>query len=213
MKKESFMNTITLDCKGLACPAPVLRCKEAVEKDAPETLVVTVDNAAAKENVTRFLGMKGYIVDAAENAGVWTLTGVRQGAPESAQSVKSESAPSPGPAQDVPEKTVVFITSAVVGKGDDELGTKLMVNFLGTLPELGDGLWRIILLNGGVKLAIPGAASFDKLKALADGGVDILVCGTCLEFFGLLEKKGVGQTTNMLDVVTSLQLATKVIQV
>ncbi len=204
------MNTITLDCKGLACPAPVLRCKEAVEKDAPETLVVTVDNPAAKENVTRFLGMKGYAVEVADKAGEWVLTASRQGAPETASPAEN---PASSPSGDQPGKTVAFITSAVVGSGDDELGAKLMFNFLGTLPELGDELWRIILVNGAVKLAVPGDPAFDKLKALADAGVSILVCGTCLEFFGLLEKKGVGQTTNMLDVVTSLQLASKVIQV
>lgn len=82
-----------------------------------------------------------------------------------------------------------------------------MGNFLSTLPELGESLWRVVLLNGGVKLAaVPGKA-LDSLKALEAAGTDILVCGTCLDFYGLLEARQVGQTTNMLDVVTSLALA------
>jgi selenium metabolism protein YedF len=88
-----------------------------------------------------------------------------------------------------------------------------MFNFLGTLPELGEALWRIILVNGGVKLAVTGSPVLEKLQTLAASGVSIIVCGTCLDFFGILDNKEVGETTNMLDVVTSLDLADKVIQI
>ena len=100
-----------------------------------------------------------------------------------------------------------------MGYGDDELGKKLMLNFLATLKEMGDDLWRLILVNNGVKFTIEGADALPILKELADNGVYILVCGTCLTYFGLLDKKQVGETTNMLDVVTSLQLADKVINI
>ncbi|WP_300161909.1 sulfurtransferase-like selenium metabolism protein YedF [Solidesulfovibrio sp.] len=196
----------TLDCRGLACPGPVLRCKECVEKEAPKTLSVTVDNQAARENVTRFLTMRGYAVEAVEADGISTLTATATG-----------TAPQPEPAAtrqavDNP-KTAVFLTADTVGRGDPELGAKLMVNFVNTLPELGEGLWRIIMVNGGVKLAVAGSPVLPKLKELAAAGVSILVCGTCLDFFGVLDKKEVGETTNMLDVVTSLDLADKVIQI
>jgi len=200
----------TLDCRGLACPGPVLRCKECVEKEAPKTLTVTVDNQAAKENVTRFLGMRGYAVTASEADGLVTLTATATGdapqpAPAAAPAAPRQAAQDP--------KTAVFITADTVGRGDPELGAKLMVNFVNTLPELGEGLWRIILVNGGVKLAVAGSPVLAKLKELAAAGVSILVCGTCLDFFGILDKKEVGETTNMLDVVTSLALADKVIQI
>ena len=72
----------TLDCRGLACPGPVLRCKECVEKDAPDTIAVTVDNEAARENVARFLTMRGYAVAVAEaGGGVFTLTATAGAAP------------------------------------------------------------------------------------------------------------------------------------
>ncbi len=111
------------------------------------------------------------------------------------------------------QKTLVFLASDVIGSGDDELGAKLMQNFLLTLNELGEELWRIIMLNGAVKLAVPGNPAMETLKKLEDAGVSILVCGTCLEHFGLTGKNGVGQVTNMLDVVTSFQLASKTIRV
>ena len=107
--------------------------------------------------------------------------------------------------------TYTFEQSGPLG-GDDELGEKLMGNFLSTLPELGESLWRVILLNGGVKLAATPGKALDSLKALENAGTDVLVCGTCLDFYGLLEAKQAGQTTNMLDVVTSLALADKVIR-
>ena len=198
---------IALDCRGLACPGPVLRCKECVEAKAPTTLTVTVDNEAARENVGRFLASRGYAVAATQQAdGLTLLTAV---ADPTASSEPAPDVPSRSPG---PGRTVVCITADVIGRGDDGLGSKLMGNFLGTLPELGERLWRIILVNGGVRLAVAGSPVLPQLTALADAGVAILVCGTCLDFFGILAQKEVGQTTNMLDVVTSLDVADKVIQ-
>lgn len=201
----------TLDCRGLACPGPVLKCKACVENAAPKTLTVTVDNQAAKENVTRFLTMHGYAVTAAAaDGGLFNLTATATG--ETPAPAPAAAPAKVRPADDTP-KTAVFITADTVGRGDNELGAKLMVNFINTLPELGEGLWRIVLVNGGVKLAVTGSPVVGKLKELVASGVSILVCGTCLDFFGLLDKKEVGETTNMLDVVTSLDLADKVIQI
>ena len=100
-----------------------------------------------------------------------------------------------------------------MGKGDETLGRKLVVNFIATLKEMGHELFRLILLNGGVKLAVEGAECLPALQALEREGIRILVCGTCLTHFGLLEKKMVGETTNMLDVVTAMQTADKTISV
>ena len=86
-----------------------------------------------------------------------------------------------------------------------------MINFLRTLKEMGDDLWRLVFVNNGVKLTIEGAEALEDLKAYETAGLKILVCGTCLEHFSLLEKKRVGETTNMLDIVTAMQLADKVI--
>jgi selenium metabolism protein YedF len=108
-------------------------------------------------------------------------------------------------------KTLVILTTDSVGKGNDDLGRNIVTNFIKTLKEMGDDLWRLALLNGGVKLAVEGAEVLPQLQALAHEGLDILVCGRCLETFGLLEKKRVGEVTNMLDIVTSMQVAEKVI--
>lgn len=205
-----------LDCKGLACPGPVLECKRLVDSQRPGCVTVTVDNEAAKENVSRFLKNQGYeVVTARTGEGVWDITGTREGSQVS-EGQGAHAQCEIMSAEDVARisrKTVVFITSDSVGRGDDALGGKLMKNFLATLPELGEDLWRIILVNGGVRLSTQDSPVLGELKSMAESGVSILVCGTCLDFFGLLSRKAVGETTNMLDVVTSLQMATKVIQI
>jgi selenium metabolism protein YedF len=111
------------------------------------------------------------------------------------------------------KKIMVVCTTDRMGFGDDELGLKLMVNFLRTLGEIGNELWRLVFLNNGVKLLIDGSEVLDDLKAYETGGLKILACGTCLNHFNLLERKKVGETTNMVDIVTAMQLADKVISI
>lgn len=200
--------TIELNCCGLPCPQPVVHCRRAVETEKPSSLRVLVDNAAASENVSRFLSRYGYCVEARqENATLWVIAATAD------QSRIAQPQPKAAAAGALTSgKTLVLITSETLGRGNDELGAKLMDNFLATLPELGGSLWRIILLNGGVKLAASPGKALDCLKSLEAAGIDILVCGTCLAFYGLLEARQAGQTTNMLDVLSSLALADKVIR-
>jgi len=88
-----------------------------------------------------------------------------------------------------------------------------MSSFLSTLKEMGDDLWRVVFLNNGVKLTVGGSEVLDVLKDIEARGVQLMVCGTCLSHFGLLERKQVGETTNMLDIVTSMQLADSIINI
>jgi selenium metabolism protein YedF len=203
--------TILLDARGLACPAPVLLTKDAVEKETPDQLDILVDNDAAKENVTRFLGTKNYEVTAAAEGSNYRLTGRRRGdaAPVAAQ----QSKPAPGSEAGERQKIMVMLPTDRLGFGDDELGQKLVVSFIKTLKEMGGDLWRLVLVNNGVKLTIDGSPVLEDLQSYEKEGLTILVCGTCLSHFNLLEAKQVGQTTNMLDIVTAMQLADKVISI
>lgn len=210
------MNDHTLDCRGIPCPQPVLRCKEFVETNPDSSFVVHVDNAAARENVQRFLNNQGCSVDIQESGDTWLLSVApgeahQRESNEDFDSAAYECAILAG--NDGPQKILVYIPTNTMGSGDDTLGEKLMENLIGVLPEYGDELWRIILVNGGVKLAALNPETIDKLKHLENDGVSILVCGTCLDFFGLLDKKQVGETTNMLDIVTSFQAASKIIRI
>ena len=195
-----------LNCRGLDCPKPVLRTKDFIEAD-PHALVFTivVDNAAAAQNVVRFVESQGFNASIQQKDDDFEIKAERS-EETSAESVGKEPATSS-------EKTLVLITKNTMGFGDDVLGAGLMFNFLDTLNEMGDTLWRVVFLNSGIKLAIEGAKTLPAIQHLEAQGVSILVCGTCLTHFDLLDQKRVGETTNMLDIVTSLQLADKVISV
>ncbi len=205
------MTEITIDCLGMSCPQPLMAIRKALEKETPSSLMVLVDDEAASENVSRYLSVAGYDVHCSRIADVWTITAALGQASTTIPPVEDYPCPVPSSAPAGQHKTVVFLSSDVLGQGDDGLGGKLMGNFLKTLPEMEDDLWRIICVNGAVRLAASDSPHVEALKTLEAAGVSILVCGTCLEFFGLLEQKAVGQTTNMLDVVTSLRIASKVI--
>ena len=201
-----------LDCRGLACPQPVITTKQEVEAQAPEKIKVLVDNKAASQNVSRFLETQGYATQISLREGDYMVSGER----EAGRPV--ETAPPPeaftcATGEPGGGRQLVLVRSDTLGRGDDALGAGLMKNFLLTLKEMGPALWRILFLNNGVKLCVTGSESLEPLRELEKNGVSILVCGTCLTFFGLLDEKQVGETTNMLDVVTSLQLADKVISV
>jgi selenium metabolism protein YedF len=193
-----------LDCRGLACPNPVIRTKEIIDAGGVEKLTVLVDNAAARENVGRFLQRSGYEVQVAEQGGDFVVVGQRG-------LTMPGAGPAPGPEAPSSQKILVLIGTDRLGTGDDNLGRKLLVNFIGTLKEMGKELWCLVLVNGGVKLAVSGSEVLASLQELEQGGVMVLVCGTCLNHFNLLEQKQVGETTNMLDIVTHMQLADKVI--
>lgn len=203
--KESSMGQETLDCRGLACPNPVLRTKALIEKGDTDRVTVLVDNAAAGENVSRFLGRTGYSVEISDMDGVFHVVGLRK------ESTETVHIPSQDTKISVENKIAVMVATDRMGRGDDVLGSKLMFNFIETLKEMGQELWRLVLVNAGVKLAVEGSESLPALIGLEREGVTILVCGTCLNHFNLLERKKIGETTNMLDIVTALQLADKVI--
>jgi selenium metabolism protein YedF len=113
-------------------------------------------------------------------------------------------------AQDA-KKILVLLATDSLGKGDEGLGRHIVVNFIRTMKEMGGDLWRLVLLNGAVKLAVEGSEVLPQLQELAGAGLGILVCGPCLKTFNLFEKRQVGELTSMLDIVTSMQMADKVI--
>jgi selenium metabolism protein YedF len=195
-----------IDARGLSCPAPVLATKAAIEEDRPQHIEVVVDNEPARQNVVRFMESQGYTASVEQADALYTVIG-------SGEKLSAEPIPEAVEPETADTKIMVMIAADRMGSGDDMLGAKLMVNFIKTLKEMGDDLWRLVFVNSGVKLAIDGAETLEDLKDLEDSGLTLLVCGTCLDHFDLLARKQVGVTTNMLDIVTAMQLADKVINI
>ncbi|MGD9044504.1 MAG: sulfurtransferase-like selenium metabolism protein YedF [Desulfobacterales bacterium] len=195
-----------INAKGLACPVPVLHTKAAIEAQQLNTVRVVVDNEAAQQNVKRFLESRGFEIALEKDADGYYVVGKC----EETSLTEPEAAPAAKAGQ---MKIMVMMATDRLGYGDDGLGLKLMVNFIRTLKEMGSDLWRLVLVNNGVKLATRDSEVIPDLKELEDNGLQILVCGTCLTHFDLLQDKQVGETTNMLDIITAMQLADKVINI
>jgi selenium metabolism protein YedF len=193
----------TLDCRGLACPNPVIKTKEVTDRGDLQQLTVLVDNPAAQENVSRFLQRAGFQVQVEGQGDTFAVIGSRAAAATCEIFVEKP--------EEAPRKILVLMGADRLGRGDAVLGAKLMASFIATLKEMGPELWCVVLLNAGVKLAVAGSQVLAGLLDLEQSGVRLLVCGTCLNHFQLLEAKQVGETTNMLDIVTAMQLADHVI--
>ncbi len=195
-----------IDARGQACPAPVLMTKTAIEEKDPSIIKVTVDNEAAKQNVSRFLQSRQFEVSEVLEGNDYNVIGKKEDVVASEKPVVEK-------VETDIKKIMVMVATDRVGYGDDELGSKLMISFIKTLKEMGPELWRLVFVNNGVKLTIEGSEVLPVLKEYEKEGLQILVCGTCLDHFDLLDQKQVGETTNMLDIVTAMQLADKVINI
>lgn len=184
-------STQTIDCRGLACPEPVLRVKEALDASPEGILTVRVDSAASRDNVKRFAESQGGVVQVEDDGGGWRLV-IAKGYACDAQT--------PG---DVRPATAVLVTSDHIG-AEPELGRILMRAFLGALGKAPRLPAKLLFLNRGVHLTTEGSEVLDVLRELHAAGVEVLSCGTCLEFFGRRDSLAVGRVSNMYETVETV---------
>lgn len=189
-----------IDARGRACPQPVLMTKKAI--DAGEDCVVIVDNEAARDNVCRMAKSQGCEARAEERDGCFRITVTRG----STRHEEKNAFPVAGP-------TVVVFPFDRMGRGDDDLGGILVRAFLHTLGEINPRPDVMIFFNGGVKLATDGSEVLEDLRALEKAGARILVCGTCLDFFGLKDKLRAGMISNMYDIAETMLSAGRIVSI
>ncbi len=190
----------TIDARGLACPQPVILTKKALE--ANDDLIVLVDDTAARENVKRLAINMGFVVEEEQQGGETRIRINKVSACTRAQGAITPQGP-----------VVVVIASNTMGRGEDVLGGVLMKSFLHTLTEAGPMPDTMILFNTGVKLAVKGSEVLDDLESLANAGVNILACGTCLNYFSLKENLIVGVVSNMYDISQTMLTAGRIVQI
>ena len=192
-----------IDARGKACPTPVIMAKKAISA-GESTFTVLVDNTTAVENLKRLAENQGFDAAVTEQGGAFHLAFVRTGCAACEEAVNS---PLPAPGGD----WAVFVGRDIIGDGDRELGTNLMRMFFYTLSQGEDKPGAVLFMNAGVKLPTLDEQVVEHLKALSAVGVEILVCGTCLNFYGLTDQLRVGTVSNMYDIVTRMQKAGKVV--
>lgn len=200
----------SIDCRGMACPLPVVNAKKASEElQAGDALTVMVDNEIAVQNLTRFAEHKGFGVSAEKKADSEYAVVMQIGGAAPAQNAQEEIAC----AVDSRRKGMLVVLSAnVMGTGDSKLGTSLMKAFVFALTKQDQLPDTVLCYNTGAYLTCEGADTLEDLKLLESEGVTILTCGTCLDFYGLKEKLAVGGVTNMYDIVERMENAAHIIK-
>jgi selenium metabolism protein YedF len=193
-----------IDCRGLSCPEPVMQTKQALEKIDRVTIIV--DNLAARDNVARFGESQGGIVAIAEKKDGIYITIEKSKGVKSRKKTPATKTPPIGP-------VVLVIPSDQMGRGEEELGHLLIRSFLHALTEVSGRPDKMIFFNTGVKLTVRGSEVLEDLQALENNGVEILICGTCLDYFSLKGKIAVGQVSNMYTIAETMLSANRLVTV
>jgi selenium metabolism protein YedF len=197
--------TNIVDARGLACPQPVILTKKALAEAGQEPVTAIVDSSTAEANVSRMAHKAGWRVAVeAQDDGTYLHLSHAGATPETLPVGQAEALPSTGP-------LVVYISADRMGRGVDELGGILIRAFLHTLNEVAPLPDTLVFVNTGVKLVTESSPVLEDLKALAAQGVDILACGTCLNYLELTDQVAVGTVSNMYDIAETLLGAGKVV--
>ena len=201
---------ITVECRGEQCPIPVVKTIKAIgEMKEADTVQTHVDNETAVQNLTKLAESKGFAVKSEkieDKHFVVTMEVTAPGATAAAEEPAVSCIP------DRRGSTVYAFGTNVMGSGNDELGATLMKGFIYAVSQLEELPKTMRFDNGGVTLTTEGSASLEDLKSLQAQGVEILSCGTCLNFYGLSEKLAVGEVTNMYAIVEKLNGASHIVK-
>lgn len=198
---------ITVNAMGDNCPIPVIKTKKAMAAlTGPETIEVLVDNEIAVQNVTKMASSSG-----------GKVTSEKLGDAEYKVTIETEGAPAADGAEavcapDARDNTVVVVSSDRMGSGNDELGKVLIKGFIFAVTQLDTLPKTMLFYNGGATLTTEGSDSLEDLKSLEAQGVEIMTCGTCLDYYGLKDKLAVGTVTNMYSIVETMAKAGRIVR-
>lgn len=205
-----------VDARKIPCPGPVIEAKKALQQQENKVVEVLVDNEIAVQNLKK-LGTYLKLEISAEKQDDHNFTVVfkKEGM---GTELSSESAKSLQGKEDTcypdgrKHHKLAVISSDCMGDGSEELGRQLMKGFLYAMTELEELPETILFYNGGAKLTVEGSDSLEDLKLLEAQGVEILTCGTCLNYYGLSEKLAVGTVTNMYAIAEKMMQAETILK-
>lgn len=201
-KKEEIYMIKKIDCRGLNCPEPVINTKKVLDEMTEGTVVTIVDNEVAKENVRKLAKKINAKVEIEEKGGEFYLTITKRRGEQAQEKVQPVQEGRNG-------EFVILIGNDKIGTGSEELGEILMKSYLYTLTEVEPRPDKLIFVNNGVKINCTDSAFLENMKKLEGLGVEILSCGTCLDYYGLKDQLQVGSISNMYAIVEALNEASK----
>jgi selenium metabolism protein YedF len=200
-----------IDTSGLKCPQPIIETKKALTgSSGGEIFQVIIDNPTSFRNVTRFLNDNKISFSASELKGKWTLT-VNSGKAELVTSKAEDYCETVIPANNGSGYGVA-ISSELMGSGDDELGKKLMRSFFVTLSCMDEAPSVIAFYNSGVRLLVSDSEIIEIVSEMEAKGVEVYVCGTCLDHYKLTEKIVAGKIGDMLTIISKLAASGNVLR-
>ena len=179
-----------IDCKGLKCPTPLINTKKYFDSIEEGKAKVIVDNEVAKNNIVKFIESNGFTYEVTEDNNLFEIVIGKE---------ECNCAP-----MELTEDLTIVVSSDKLGEGDDTLGETLMKSYFFALSESDNLPKTLIFMNGGVKLTVEGSPCLEGIVKLHERGVEILSCGTCLDFFGIKEKLAIGEISNMYTIVEKM---------
>jgi len=191
-----------LDLRGLKCPEPAIRTGKALRDT--KKLTVIVDDETAPQNISRGVKNRGYSIEI-ERKGKDYYLHITKGAENREGEAELNLPGTAGP-------VVVFFPAETIGRGDDELGGILMRSIIYSFTEVEPKPDTIIFMNSGVKLVVEGSEVLEDLGKLRDHGVDLLVCGTCLDYYDLKDRLAIGEVSNAYTISEALLGAGSVVR-
>lgn len=189
-----------VDTRGLNCPQPVILTRQALIDSEVDEVVTIVDNETALENVSKLVNSLRLTANVDEKGGQFYIS-----------ILKDEILNDVNIAQSSHANVVVLITSNVLGSGDDALGGILMKSFMYTLTQMEGTFQVLIFMNSGVLLPTEGSEVLEYIKSLEERHIEVLSCGTCLDFYHLSDKLRVGSVTNMFTITEKMMEAQRLI--
>ncbi len=189
-----------VDGKGLLCPQPLILTRKALKNCLQgETLKIECDNKTAFQNIMTYLNDQDLSPTGAEVEGIFQIEVVNQ--PVRPQEDPVLSSIDPGVCSSA---YIVVLGSDRMGEGDPQLGSILMKGFLNALHEQQELPTHLVFYNSGVRLTTVDSGVSSSLKSLEESGVEIMICGTCVDFYDIRNQIAVGKISNIFTITETM---------
>ncbi|GAA0178211.1 sulfurtransferase-like selenium metabolism protein YedF [Clostridium sediminicola] len=208
-----------IDCKNMSCPLPVVNTKKYFDNIESGEAIVIVDNEIARNNIIKFAVKQRLACEMNKSSGSSYELKLTKGYEEISEvlnkeekqvkenlSVEENKLPNS-------EKFAIVIGSDKMGEGNDDLGKILMKSYLFALSESEIIPSHLIFLNSGVYLTEKNSNTINSINKLIQRGVEIIICGTCIEFYNIKDNIEVGEISNMYSIVEIMNESDKVLKI
>lgn len=197
-----------IDARGKGCPVPVMMTEEALSKITEGIVEVVVDNEESALNVAGYAAQHGLFAETTKEGRDWKVKVVKGYACKTSSESGVRSSES-----NKKKKTLMLIVGTNSLGKDGDLGKKRVKGFFDTMKVYKQLPHTLFFLNAGVKLTTVNEETVYVLKEIADLGVEIYSCGTCLKHYNLESELKVGNRGTTNHIVEGMQDFDKVVWV